>query len=116
MIRSRFCAECLPHPALLTRQSHPNVDKKLMSTDSIIALKAADKPFPVGTELGVLKWRFQTTDEASIPLTSMPACPAGCRSLMSTDFCTQSMSSHKQKGTQGASLRLAHAQSTAGRT
>lgn len=50
-------------------QSHPNVDKKLMSTESIIALKSADKPFPVGTELGVLKWRFQTTDEASIPLT-----------------------------------------------
>ena len=41
-----------------------------MTTDNIIALKAPDRPFPVGTELGVVKWRFQTTDEAFIPLTS----------------------------------------------
>ncbi len=53
-----------------SRQSHPNVDKKLMMAENVIALKAPDRPFPVGTELGVLKWRFQTTDESFIPLTS----------------------------------------------
>ncbi len=42
-----------------------------MTTESIIALKAPEKPFPVGTELGVLKWRFQTTDESFVPMTSM---------------------------------------------
>jgi len=48
---------------------HPNVDKKLLASENIIALKAADKPFPVGAEVGVMKWRFQTTDESHMPLT-----------------------------------------------
>ncbi|CAG8708810.1 11384_t:CDS:2, partial [Dentiscutata heterogama] len=48
--------------------THPNVDKKLFSTDSIIALKNPGKGFPVNQPLGVLRWRFITKDETSIPL------------------------------------------------
>ncbi|GAB1603219.1 coatomer subunit delta-like [Argonauta hians] len=49
-------------------QTHPNIDKKLFSTSSYIGLKNADKPFPLHQDIGVLKWRFQTQDEAFIPL------------------------------------------------
>ncbi|CAG8851403.1 774_t:CDS:2, partial [Racocetra persica] len=48
--------------------THPNVDKKLFSTDSIIALKNPGKGFPVNQPLGVLRWRFITKDETLIPL------------------------------------------------
>ena len=55
---------------LKIKQTHPNVDKKLYSKDSLIALKDLTKSFPPGQDVGVLKWRFQTTDESEIPLTS----------------------------------------------
>uniref|UniRef100_A0A0L8HQT7 Coatomer subunit delta n=1 Tax=Octopus bimaculoides TaxID=37653 RepID=A0A0L8HQT7_OCTBM len=51
-------------------QTHPNIDKKLFSTASYIGLKNAEKPFPLHQDIGVLKWRFQTQDEALIPLSS----------------------------------------------
>jgi hypothetical protein len=35
-----------------------------------IALKNPAKPFPTNTDVGVLKWRFTTQDEAFIPLSS----------------------------------------------
>ncbi|CAG5119399.1 unnamed protein product, partial [Candidula unifasciata] len=50
-------------------QTHPNVDKKLFTQTSVISLKNPEKPFPVGQDIGVLKWRFQTQDESHIPLT-----------------------------------------------
>lgn len=49
-------------------QTHPNVDKKLWNAERVIKLKSG-KPFPNGTEVSVVKWRFQTTDESLIPLT-----------------------------------------------
>lgn len=51
-------------------QTHPNVDKDLFKTRSIIGLKNPTKPFPLNTDVGVLKWRFVTQDDAAIPLTS----------------------------------------------
>lgn len=51
-------------------QTHPNVDKELFKTRSIIGLKNPAKPFPLNTDVGVLKWRFVTQDESAIPLTS----------------------------------------------
>ena len=51
-------------------QTHPNIDKKLFTASSIIGLKNPEKPFPMGQEVGVLKWRFQTTDESYMPLSS----------------------------------------------
>lgn len=51
-------------------QTHPNIDKKLFSQQSIIGLKQPTKPFPLNSEIGVLKWRLQSTDEALMPLSS----------------------------------------------
>merc|ERR1712131_13933 len=47
-------------------QTHPNVDKKLFTSESIIGLKNSDKSFPMNNDVGVLKWRLQTTDESLI--------------------------------------------------
>ncbi|XP_780010.1 coatomer subunit delta [Strongylocentrotus purpuratus] len=49
-------------------QTHPNVDKKLFASQSCIGMKNPDRPFPVNNDVGVLKWRFQSTDETLIPL------------------------------------------------
>lgn len=46
------------------------MDKKLFSADSVIGLKNPEKSFPLNNDVGVLKWRLQTTDESLIPLTS----------------------------------------------
>uniref|UniRef100_U3FD34 Coatomer subunit delta n=1 Tax=Micrurus fulvius TaxID=8637 RepID=U3FD34_MICFL len=50
-------------------QTHPNVDKKLFMSESVIGLKNPDKAFPINSDVGVLKWRLQTTEESLIPLT-----------------------------------------------
>ncbi|KAL7744089.1 hypothetical protein ACLKA6_009075 [Drosophila palustris] len=50
-------------------QTHPNVDKELFKTRAMIGLKNPAKPFPLNTDVGVLKWRFITQDESAIPLT-----------------------------------------------
>ncbi|XP_064595608.1 coatomer subunit delta-like [Liolophura sinensis] len=49
-------------------QTHPNIDKKLFGSSSVIGLKNPDKPFPLNQDIGVLKWRFQTQDESFMPL------------------------------------------------
>lgn len=51
-------------------QTHPNVDKDLFRNKHQIGLKNPQKPFPVNTDVPILKWRYQTTDETQIPLTS----------------------------------------------
>ena len=51
-------------------QTHPNIDKKLFSQESVIGLKQPNKPFPLNSDIGVLKWRLQSTDEALMPLSS----------------------------------------------
>lgn len=51
-------------------QTHPNVDKELFKTRAMIGLKNPAKPFPLNTDVGVLKWRYITQDESAIPLTS----------------------------------------------
>uniref|UniRef100_A0A3Q2Q9Z8 Coatomer subunit delta n=1 Tax=Fundulus heteroclitus TaxID=8078 RepID=A0A3Q2Q9Z8_FUNHE len=53
----------------LQLQTHPNVDKKLFTAESVIGLKNPEKSFPLNNDVGVLKWRLQTTDESLIPLT-----------------------------------------------
>jgi len=49
-------------------QTHPNIDKKLFTAQSLLGLKNQDKPFPMGQEIGVLKWRLTTQDESFMPL------------------------------------------------
>lgn len=54
----------------VSSQTHPNVDKKLFTAESVVGLKNPEKSFPLNNDVGVLKWRLQTTDESLIPLTS----------------------------------------------
>merc|ERR1719378_1581621 len=49
-------------------QTHPNIDKALFNAKKQIGMKQADRPFPVNTDVGVLKWRFVTEDESLVPL------------------------------------------------
>ncbi|KAF2882585.1 hypothetical protein ILUMI_23602 [Ignelater luminosus] len=49
-------------------QTHPNVDKELFKLRSQIGLKQPAKPFPLHTDVGVLKWRLQGADESLVPL------------------------------------------------
>ncbi|KAF7989517.1 hypothetical protein HCN44_008191 [Aphidius gifuensis] len=49
-------------------QTHPNVDKDLFRTQGQIGLKVPTKPFPINTDVGVLKWRLQSQDETSLPI------------------------------------------------
>lgn len=51
----------------VTYQTHPNVDKKAFRGD-VIQLKNTDKPFPLNSAVGVLKWRFASSDESDAPL------------------------------------------------
>ena len=51
-------------------QTHPNVDKKMFLQKSVIGLKQAGKGFPINSDIGVLKWRLQTTDDGLMPLSS----------------------------------------------
>ena len=51
-------------------QTHPNIDKALFNGRRQIGMKQADRPFPVNTDVGVLKWRFVTEDESCVPLMS----------------------------------------------
>ncbi|EDV34230.2 uncharacterized protein Dana_GF21077 [Drosophila ananassae] len=57
------------HTQGLQLQTHPNVDKELFKTRTMIGLKNLAKPFPLNTDVGVLKWRFVSQDESAIPLT-----------------------------------------------
>jgi len=50
-------------------QTNPNVDKILFKSNSVIGLRDPSKSFPTGTDIGVLKWRYQTQEETEIPLT-----------------------------------------------
>uniref|UniRef100_A0A0K2TRS3 Coatomer subunit delta n=1 Tax=Lepeophtheirus salmonis TaxID=72036 RepID=A0A0K2TRS3_LEPSM len=54
---------------LVQLQTHPNIDKEHLKKFNQIGLKNSNKPFPLNTDVGVLKWRFQSTDESYIPLT-----------------------------------------------
>jgi len=57
-----------PSKSAIQIQPHPNIDKELLRARSQIAMKNPAKPFPTNTDVGVLKWRFQTTDDSLIPL------------------------------------------------
>lgn len=73
-------------------QTHPNVDKKLFTSDSVIGLKNPEKSFPLNNDVGVLKWRLQTTDEALIPLTSTSRdilCFRTCQIVLNTSVPVQ---------------------------
>lgn len=49
-------------------QTHPNIDKELFKTNRLIGLKNPSKPFPIDSEVGLLKWTLQSQEESAIPL------------------------------------------------
>ena len=49
-------------------KTHPNIDKALYSSEQKLGVRDPARPFPVNVPQGVLKWRFQTTDEAQVRL------------------------------------------------
>jgi hypothetical protein len=50
-------------------QTHPNVDKPSFNSSNLLALKSADKVFPVGKSIGVVRWRMPTASESLVPFT-----------------------------------------------
>ncbi|XP_061381168.1 coatomer subunit delta [Danaus plexippus] len=52
----------------LQLQTHPNVDKEHFRTSGVVRLKAAQRAFPVNSDVGVLKWRLANTGDTPQPL------------------------------------------------
>ena len=48
-------------------KTHPNIDKQLY-TSNILGNKDAERPFPTGSALPILKWRMQVCFAALIRL------------------------------------------------
>ena len=40
-------------------KTHPNIDKQLYSSENLLGLKDPERPFPIGSPVGILKWRMQ---------------------------------------------------------
>lgn len=47
-------------------KTHPNIDKNLYGSSNILGLKDPARPFPTGSELGILKWRFQSKEVSAM--------------------------------------------------
>ena len=47
-------------------KTHPNIDKQLYSSN-ILGNKDADRPFPTGSALPILKWRMQVRPPPGTP-------------------------------------------------
>ena len=56
-------------------KTHPNIDKALYSARSLLGLKDADRPFPAGSPLSILKWRMQVGRAACVFLSHPTPCP-----------------------------------------
>lgn len=63
----RVMTEMGDNPGLQFK-THPNIDKALFNSNSTLGLKDPNRPFPTGSALGVLKWRFSCKDESKVPL------------------------------------------------
>ncbi|KAL2917363.1 coatomer subunit delta [Polyrhizophydium stewartii] len=48
--------------------THPNIDKALWASESVIALRDPSRPFPVGQAIGILRWKVSTRSESLAPL------------------------------------------------
>eukprot|EP00992_Anisonema_acinus_P013518 TRINITY_DN8788_c0_g1_i1.p1 TRINITY_DN8788_c0_g1~~TRINITY_DN8788_c0_g1_i1.p1 ORF type:complete len:503 (+),score=91.17 TRINITY_DN8788_c0_g1_i1:53-1561(+) len=56
------------HNADYAWKTHPNINKMAFTKDRVLSLKDPSKPFPVGSSLGILRWRLQNTSGFTIPL------------------------------------------------
>ncbi|KAL2635464.1 hypothetical protein R1flu_006943 [Riccia fluitans] len=49
-------------------KTHPNIDKDLWSREHTLGMKDPSKPFPTGSQSGILKWRMVSKQESLVPL------------------------------------------------
>ncbi|CAG9116205.1 unnamed protein product [Plutella xylostella] len=61
----------------LQLQTHPNVDKEAFRAGGLIALKQSQRPFPLHSDVGVLKWRLQGGDKTPLSINCWPSEAAG---------------------------------------
>lgn len=52
----------------LQLQTHPNVDKEAFRSVGVIGLKQSQRAFPLNSDVGVLKWRLNASDDKLAPL------------------------------------------------
>eukprot|EP00798_Chlamydomonas_sp_ICE-L_P008070 gene8070-1312_t len=50
-------------------KTHPNIDKAVYSASNVLSLKDPSRPFPTGSELGILKWRMVSKKDNLVPIT-----------------------------------------------
>jgi hypothetical protein len=50
-------------------QVHPNLDKTVWQKESRLQLKSIQKPYPLNTDVGLVKWRNVLSEEEQLPLT-----------------------------------------------
>lgn len=68
-------------------KTHPNINKSMFTSDSVLTLKNPDRPFPIGTALSILKWRWSSREESKVPLVinSWPS-PSGDETYVNMDY------------------------------
>eukprot|EP00164_Ancoracysta_twista_P001848 GFYU01002429.1.p1 GENE.GFYU01002429.1~~GFYU01002429.1.p1 ORF type:complete len:528 (+),score=114.23 GFYU01002429.1:155-1738(+) len=68
-------------------QTHPNINKQAFAEESVLCLRDPSRPFPVGNQLGILRWRLQSNDENDTPLvvTCWPS-EAGSSTIVNMEY------------------------------
>eukprot|EP00210_Caulerpa_lentillifera_P003524 g3363.t1 len=68
-------------------KTHPNIDKNLYLAENKLGLRDPNRPFPVGTSLAVLKWKWSTKEDSKLPLTlnCWPS-PSGSETYVNMDY------------------------------
>lgn len=49
-------------------QVHPNLDKKEWQSSSTLKIKPNGKPYPVNSDVGILKWKMALSEEEQLPI------------------------------------------------
>jgi hypothetical protein len=49
-------------------RTHPNIDKQQYANEGVLGLKNPERPFPISSALGVLKWRMTSKDDGALPI------------------------------------------------
>lgn len=65
---SHICVQLAKPSKKFQFRTHPNINKTKFTKDAVLALKDTSKAFPMRTPLGVLKWRFASTEESDLPI------------------------------------------------
>ncbi|KAL0859916.1 hypothetical protein ABMA27_010246 [Loxostege sticticalis] len=60
----------------LQLQTHPNVDKEAFRSQGIIGLKQSQRPFPLNSDVGVLKWRLTGAGDDKLAPVSVNCWPS----------------------------------------